>query len=549
MAKATLYTPALIEKYTRAGYWGHMSLSDYWERNAALHPSGEAASDSRIRLTWEDAWVWIKQLAMGFLDLGLKRDDMVVAQLPNCVELVLMRAACERAGLLFLPALRTLRHTEMEHILRFTAAAAVVIPRKAGDFDYLAMIEDLRPGLPSLKHIVMAGDEAAPGTICLADMVRRPLKAKYPPSYLDYRKCPSTDVSLVALTTGTTGSPKFVENPACARICAANVMVADFGLKSTDVMAALSTAALGPNVLVYYVAPLLEARSVMLEHWSVEECLALIEKERVTIPGVVPTQLAEIAGHRDLEKYDLSSIRAFFCTGSFLPYHVGAQIEARVGKPIVQAYGAVDFGGMAQVSISDPQDVRLTTIGHPYPGSEVRLMNSSGKEVSRGEIGEIIIRGPTGASGFYRDPETTARTWDRDGWYRTGDLARWDERGNLVIAGREKDMIIRGGQNIYPLEVENLLITHPKVVTAAIVGIPDAIMGERSCACVVPRPGQDFTFVEMISFLKTKRFAAYKLPEKLVLLDSLPYIGGLKLDRKALQASVIELLKSRGEIQ
>lgn len=548
MAKATLYTPEMIEKYTQAGYWEPMALSDYWERNARLYPAKEALVDARVRLTWAQAKVWMDRLALSLLELGLKKDDMVVAQLPNCVELVLLRVACERAGLLFLPAMRTLRHTEMEYILRFTGAVAMAMPWKYRDFDYLAMIEELRPNLPSVKHILIAGDEVPPGTISLRDMFRKPLETKYPSDYLDARKCPATEVSLVALTTGTTGAPKFVETPACARIRAAKVMVKDFAVNSQDVMAALSPAALGPNVAVYYIAPLMGTRSILMEHWSVEEGLKLIERERVTYPSVVPTQLAEIAEYPDLKRYDLSSIRAIFCTGSFLPYHLGVEIEAKLGRPIVQSYGAVDFGGMAEVSIDDPQDVRLSTIGRPYPGSELKLIDASGKEVAKGEIGEIVIQGPTGASGLYKDPETTAKSWDKDGWYRTGDLAKWDNRGNLTIVGREKDMIIRGGQNIYPLEVETLLLTHPKVLNAAVVSIPDPIMGEKACACIVPQPGQEFTLQEMTAFLKTKRIAAYKLPEKLVLRDSLPYVGGLKLDRKALRASIIEWLKARGEI-
>ncbi len=187
-------------------------------------------------------------------------------------------------------------------------------------------------------------------------------------------------------------------------------------------------------------------------------------------------------------------------------------------------------------------------MGQPISGNEIKLVDAEGNEVDQGEIGEIMIRGPGSSSGYYKDPEATSQAWTKDGWYKTHDLGKWDERGNLVIMGRERDMIIRGGQNIYPAEVESLLLTHPKVHSAAIVSIPDPIMGERACACVVAKPGEDLSLEEMVSFLKTKRIAAYKLPEELVLLDSLPYLGGLKLDKKTVRASAIEKLRARGKL-
>src|SRR3989304_5834806 len=151
MAKASLYTQEMIDKYTRAGYWKNITVSDIWERNARQYPHKEAIVDSRNRLTWAQAKIWIDRLALGLLELGLKRDDVVVIQLPPCVEAILLRLACERAGLLYLPVLRTLRHTEMAHVLGFTEARAIVMPWKYRDFDHLDMVKELKPNLPHLK--------------------------------------------------------------------------------------------------------------------------------------------------------------------------------------------------------------------------------------------------------------------------------------------------------------------------------------------------------------------------------------------------------------
>lgn len=550
MAKATLYTREMIEKYTREGWWEPMTLSDYWDRNARDYPHKEALVDSRVRLTWAQAKTWVDRLALGFLELGLKKDQTVVIQLPSSVELLALRIACERAGLLNLPVLRTFRHTEMEHVLKYTEAEAVVIPWKLRDFDYYAMVQELRPNLPRLKYVFVVGDEVPPGAISIKEMLAKPLEKKYPADYLASRQMPFLEFSFIGLTTGTTGVPKFVEIPVCSRVLSGRI-VADFlKLTPNDTLAALTGAAMGPNVPPYWGGPRAVARVVLMEHWSAEEGLKLIEREKVTIPCVVPAMLAELNAFPDLHKYDLSSVRAIWSTGAMLAYHMALEIEGKLKAPILNDYGAVDFGGFCGSGVDELQNVRLLTVGHPQPGNEIKLVDASGREVPQGGIGEIIARGPQSTSGYYKDPETTARTWSPDGWYRTGDLGKFDERGCLSIAGREKDMIIRGGQNIYPLEVENFLLTHPKIANVAIVGVPDPIMGEKACVCVVAKPGQQVNMEEIVSFLRSKRIAAYKLPEKLMLLDALPYVGGgLKLDRKTLQANVVQQLKARGEIK
>ncbi|MFQ5826608.1 MAG: AMP-binding protein, partial [Dehalococcoidia bacterium] len=206
----------------------------------------------------------------------------------------------------------------------------------------------------------------------------------------------------------------------------------------------------------------------------------------------------------------------------------------------------VDASGVTRTTLDDPPEVRRLSAGRPYPGNEVKLVDGSGREVPRGEVGEIMARGPTMDFAYFRDPEATWQTWTRDGWHKLGDLGKMDERGYLSIVGRQSDMIIRGGQNIYPVEIENLLHTHPRVSAAAVVRMPDRIMGERACAYVVPKPGEKLTFEEMVSFLREQRIATYKLPERLETLERLPLAGGQKVDKKVLEQDIAEKLKAEG---
>ncbi|MDP2643757.1 MAG: AMP-binding protein, partial [Desulfobacterales bacterium] len=184
----------------------------------------------------------------------------------------------------------------------------------------------------------------------------------------------------------------------------------------------------------------------------------------------------------------------------------------------------------------------------PFAGTEIKLVDSNGQEVKLGEVGRILLRGPSGASGYFADPEATRQKWSPDGWYDMEDLGKFDEQGFLRIVGREKDIIIRGGQNIYPVEIENMLAEHPSVVEAAIVGMPDAVMGERACAYVVVKPGRAFTFEEMVSYLDGNQVAKYKLPERLEIIHHLPLLPGVsKIDKKALARDIADKLKAEAQ--
>ncbi len=548
MAKPTRYTPELIEEYRRKGYWTATTPVDLWDRNARDHPSREAVADPERSLTWAQAKEAIDRLALGLLELGFHRDDMLVSQLPNCVELCLLRVAAEKAGILFLPANRLLRDREMEYILGHTQAVGVVIPWKFRDFDHFAMVEALQGSLPNLKHVIVTGDPVPPGTVSLEGMLHNPLEGKYSPDFLESTKLPATEFSLVGHTTGTTGFPKFVELPISADMYLGRLTIDALRLSTDDALLALTPATVGPNVPVYFSAPQVGARVFMLPVFEAEEALRLCQEERITVLCAVPAMLAMMVECPQLERYDMSSLRVAVSAGASIPYALALAIESKLGCRLTQIYGAMDAGGITRTTLDNPPDARLLTAGRPFPGNEVKLVDASGREVPRGEVGEIMARGPTMDVAYFRDPEATWATWTRDGWRRLGDLGRMDEQGYLSIVGRESDMIIRGGQNIYPAEIEGLLLAHPQVSAAAVVRMPDRVLGERACACIVLKPGGELSFEEMVSFLRGKKIASYKFPERLEVLEELPLAGGQKVDKKALEQDVAGKLKDEGRL-
>ncbi len=545
MAKAIRFSQELIDEYMAKGYWESITYSDLWDRNARDYPEKEAIVDSKARLTWSEAKQKADRIAFGLIELGIERDKVIITQLPSCVELLLFRMACEKAGIINLFAQSNLRHKEMEYLLKHSEAVGIVTSFKFRDFNYFEMIQEISPNLPDLKHIFITGNEVPQGAISVAEMTEQPLEQKYTPELFQQRKFEATEILWISTTTGTTGFPKLVEYATCHRMCASKGRMGRLNFSHDDVIGALSPVD-GAGRQAYFGTPLMGAKSVVMERFDAEQALKLIEKERITIALAVPAQLAMMLQQPNPESYDLSSLRTIYCGGSPVSYQLAKEAEEKFRCRVTILYGGVDAGAISSTSIDDPDEIRLLTVGKPLPGNEVKLLDESGREVSNGEAGEVAVRGACCVHGFYKDPEATKQAWS-DGWFRMGDLGRLDEHGNLLIVGRKKDIIIRGGQNIYPAEIESMLLTHPKISNVAIVSMPDPVMGEKACAYVVPKPGEQFTFDEIISFLKERNIAPYKLPERLEVIDRLPLVADQKPDKKALRQDIATKLQAEGK--
>jgi non-ribosomal peptide synthetase component E (peptide arylation enzyme) len=296
------------------------------------------------------------------------------------------------------------------------------------------------------------------------------------------------------------------------------------------------------GTLTYFAAPLAGAKTVMLEEFVPEDALALIENEKATAIGVVPTHLVRML-ECDTSKYDLSSLRFIRSAGGYLSPQIAEEAEQAFGAVITSDLGTQDMGSVSGCRVEDTKDLRRRTVGRMLPGNKVRLLDEDDNEVPDGEPGILYFRGPHAPAGYYRDEELTSTVFDSDGWTTTGDIVKFDQEC-LWILGRSKDMIIRGGQNIYPAEIEGLLNDHPKVASVAIVGYPDKAMGERACAYVIPKAGQDFTFDEMVEFLKGKQLAMFKLPERLEVVAEFPAVGDSgKVNKETLKKEIAEKVK------
>jgi non-ribosomal peptide synthetase component E (peptide arylation enzyme) len=319
-------------------------------------------------------------------------------------------------------------------------------------------------------------------------------------------------------------------------------------MASNDIVLCLLPIHSGPGASAYFSTPQVGAKIILAERFAPEEALQLIEKEGVTVAISAPIQMVMMARHPNFDRYDLRSLRVIFWSGYPLPYHMALELEQKLGCILLGAYGTSDAGSPIMSSVDDPPEIRHLTVGKPVRGDEIKLVDDEGEEVPQGEVGNLLVRGAACFPGYYKNPEAVLKAWTtmgKEGWFKTGDLGKLDDRGYLSVMGRKEDIIRPSGKEIFPLEIENLLVTHPNVANVAVVPMPDPVTGEKACAYVVPHPGQKFAFDEMIFYLNEKGLSEDKLPERLEIVEKLPTSeGGLKVLRKELIKDITQKVKA-----
>jgi non-ribosomal peptide synthetase component E (peptide arylation enzyme) len=541
--KPIRYQEQMVNEFLNDGYWTQELFYDFWERNAREFGDQGALVDSKYRVTWSEAKRLVDAIAYTWVQMDIPQSSRIIIQSPNSVYGFLARIAAERAGLISLTVYPYLRERELTYMVERTEAAAVVILHEYRNFNYLEMYRELQKKFPHLEKIFLFDDEvpddAPQGTYSLTKLAQEAAEKPIDEEALKARRLdPIWDVALLTTTSGTTGIPKLVEWPTAPRVCTSKGRVGIWGLNKDDITMAIAPHAGGAaGTLTYFAAPIAGAKTVMLEEFDPDAALALIEKEKATAIGVVPTHLVRML-EADTSKYDLNSLRFIRSAGGYLSPQIAEEAEEKFGAVITSDLGTQDMGSVSGCRVEDSKDLRRRTVGRMLPGNKVRLLDDDDNEVPEGEPGVLYFRGPHAPAGYYRDAELTSTVFDPDGWTTTGDIVKFDQEC-LWILGRAKDMIIRGGQNIYPAEIEGLLNDHPKVATVAVVGYPDREMGEKTCAYVIPKAGQEFTFDEMVEFLKGKKLAMYKLPERLEVVAEFPAVGDSgKVNKETLKKDI-----------
>src|SRR5712692_1548474 len=510
------------------------SFAECWDRQARERGEQPALSDRHRALSWREASEMSLLLARGLLALGTEPGAVVACWLPNCVELYLLRVACEWAGLIWLPIAASLREWELHNILGRAAPAVLIVPERFRDRDYVATAQSLLTNLRKPPHLIVLGRAPLAAGMSLDEVVRLGSE----PSAPTLPERPPNDALIILPTSGGTGIPKYARFHISAWLLRAQAQAQLLDLRENDVVVALSQG-IGPSIIPLFAAPIVGAAACLVDEFEPSQVLEALARVRPTIVCGVPPQIMSLLEHPTWSRAVVDRLRIWYATGAAFPPAAAARVERDTPGIVLSGYGGMDFGGWTVPSPKDPPEVRLHTVGRPRGDTQLRLVDDAGNDVPAGEQGEIWGRGPCCAMGYFRDEAATREQWTADGWFRTGDLGRYDSAGNLIIVGRKKDVIRRGGMSIHPGEIEALLSRHPKIYRVAVVGLADPLLGERACAVVVPKNGEVVTLDEVTGYLRAQHIATFKIPERLELVADLP-LRGDKIDRAALRRTIEE---------
>ena len=547
--------------------YANITMGDLLDAAAADHPDNDAVVmiDRPCRMSYRQLKETADLVAKGLIKLGVQKGDHVSIWATNVPEYVILQFAIPKTGAVWVTInIRSLKH-EVEYLLKQSDSTTLFLVEGFRDLDYGQILRDLAPELassergalstatfPHLRNVVHINrwprEDRPAGMFTFQDMVE--LGRGVSDQELAERQAAvdPEDVASIQYTSGTTGFPKGVTLTHRNMVLNAHHTAEAQKIGDRDrfvVMGPLFHCA--PNVLGTLCAVTRGATMVLVETFDTTQVLKSVEQQRVTVINGAPTMFVQLLQHPDFDRFDLSSLRTGFMASAPCPVELVKQVIGRMGVPeYTVCYGLTETSPLITHTYTDaPFEKRVSTVGRAFPGVEVRIVDpATGQDVPRGQQGELWARGYVVMKGYYKDPEATARTIVEGGWCRTGDLASMDEDGYVNIRGRLKDVIIRGGENVSPVEVENVLYEHPAVKECAVIGIPDPRWGEEVIAYVQLKEGESATEEVLKTFVEDK-LAHFKRPKRILVLDAFPAVPSGKIQKFRLRDMAIETLGLR----
>lgn len=529
------------------GHWRDETLLDHLARAVARTPDKAALVAARsetgeeTRLTYRDLDRVSDLVALSLREHGIGRGDVVSFQLPNWWEFPVLHLACLKLGAVSNPLMVIFRERELGFMLALAESKVLVVPRRFRGFDHPAMVAGVRDRLPALRRVFVAGGEGEDAF----DALLSPSASEAGRASLPGRGPSPDDVIQLLYTSGTTGEPKGVMHTSNTMLSNLAPFAERLGLGTEDVVHMPSPLAHQLGFMYGIVLPvMLGATAVLQDVFAAGEMARQIRREGASFTMGATPFLNDLADHAGRTGEATPSLRVFVSAGAPIPRALVSKAQGVFGAAIVSAWGMSENGAVTTTRPDDPEEKATSTDGCPLPGMEVRVVDADGRTVPAGEEGRLQVRGCSNFVGYLKRPDLGGT--DAEGWFDTGDLARMDTDGYIRIAGRSRDIIIRGGENVPVVEVENLLFKHPAVAEVSVVGYPDERLGERACAFVRLREGASLTFAEMVAYLEEQRMARQYLPERLEVLEELPRTPSGKVQKFKLREMARQIGASGG---
>jgi fatty-acyl-CoA synthase len=505
------------------------TIGAFFDRQVETFRDREAlvVRHQNVRWTWGELGARVDDLAAGLMSLGLERGDRVGIWSPNTSEWTLAQFATAKAGLVLVNVNPAYRRSELEYAMNKVECKALILAPALKTSNYLEIVEDLVKArkLPHLRHVVRLGKDKTPGMLNFDDVATAGGNAEKVKLAELGPKLQFDDAINIQFTSGTTGHPKG------ATLSHHNILNNGYfvgeGLKLTP------ADRLCIPVPLYHCFGMVMGNLGCLTHGSTMvypseafdplATLQAVAEERCTALYGVPTMFIAQLDHPEFAKFDLKSLRTGIMAGSPCPIEVMKKVQSQMHmREVTIAYGMTETSPVStQCATDDPVEKRVSTVGQVLPHIEIKIVDTEGKAVARGETGEFCTRGYSVMKGYWNDAAKTAEAIDEAGWMRTGDLATMDKDGYVNIVGRLKDMVIRGGENVYPREIEEFLYRHPKIQDVQVIGVPDPRYGEEICAWIKLHNGQTATAEEIREFCKGQ-IAHYKIPRYVEFVPEFP---------------------------
>jgi len=508
----------------------NLSVGAALERSAEIVPNKVCILFKEDRITFKGLNEQSNALAAALQEIGIKKGDRVSMYMSGCPEFFIAFYALQKIGAIVAWANPAYRTQELMFILSNSQARAVFVQKGEDDSDNFALVQSLRGNLPDLSCVIALGGGQGDGVVAFEDAVSSGRKKEYTKPAIDIHQ----DLSMLIYTSGTTGVPKgsMITHYQAVRGGYSHVR----GVRATadDVLLGILPLAHSFGCGTALIQPvLIQASVILMETFKAEQALKTIESQKPTLQHGSPAHYIMEMNHPNIDRYDLSSLRAGYLAGQICPEEVIQWGEDR-NIYLSSSWGNSEVGPGAgtMCPFGTPLEMRKKTVGKPIPGTQVKVIDQdTGRQVNRGEVGEMMVKGPNVLKGYWQNPHETDKQLEKDGWLHTGDLVSMDEKGFITMYGRSKDLINRGGLKIYPSEIESLILQHPAVSQVCIVGTPNPVLGESICACVIPRGDAKISLKELREFFKDK-VAKHKLPDELSVVSDFPKMpGGVKINK------------------
>ncbi len=511
-----------------AGFWRDETINVFFQRALAHCPDKTAVVSYRqdqaepLRLSYRELDRRADLIARGLAAQGVGKSDVVTFQLPNTWEFIAIALACARLGAAANPVMPIFREHELKFMLNFGESKVFIVPKTFRNHDYEAMARAMLPELPHLKRLVVIGGE---GEDSFDNVLMR---ADTPP--LAAEGLGPDDVMLLMYTSGTTGEPKAVMHTSNTLFSNLHAYIKVMELGASDIVLGASPMAHLTGFGYLAMLPLiLNSTTVLQDIWDPKLALRIVRSEGVTFSMASAAFVADMCLAVEDGEQTSPSFTKFNCAGAPIPPVLIERAHRLMGLRISSAWGMTENGAITITEPGRALEKSGVSDGRPVPGIEIRVVDANGLALPPGETGSLHVRGASLFAGYLKRPHLNATS--EDGWFDTGDLAFIDDEGYLRINGRSKDIVIRGGENIPVMEVENLLYKHPAIQTCAVVGYPDKRLGERACAFVMLKPGSQFSFEEMVRYFDEQKLTKQYIPERLEIVDSMPATPSGKLQK------------------